>query len=587
MVASKGADLSLASLLRVLGTGSSGTVWLIADSVDGDRRQVAVPPCCSKLAPPSRAGASLAPRGAFSCVQCRCRRRALKISPPSASWEASEQHILARLDHPYIVKFLGASCDAFKNYLVLEASMAGDLYALLRVQQALLSEGQARVLIACLASAIGYVHEVGLVYRDLKPENVVMEAEGLVRLIDFGLTTSASERSTTLCGTPEYLAPEMISRMPHGAPVDWWALGVLLYELLHGYTPFSEEGTLEEPLDIYRRASHHDVKVVYAPLSKSVTSLMKRLLRRQPSTRLGANGLKEVQAHAWFAGAEGGAQDSAPDSPTSPSDQAAPYLAAAVDRSGSSQAPSWALDWAALERRDAKVLWSGIPAIPRPGMRTDEIPPLRRPPTTTPAAPSTLAPPSPVLAPSPPPAPTVHAAAAVPAAKRPGSPTSLRVTCEAMQQGLLNAPSNAQSPLNASLTSALLAAADGGSRPPPSATPRDASPKELTVHTPPKELTVHTPPSATPRDASPKELTVHTPPKELTVHTPRDASPRLAETASPALMRKSIRGHQRPSETASPVPIDTQPTKPPDEGDNQPIKPGPYCTLARGFFSMV
>ena len=538
MVASKGADLSLASLLRVLGTGSSGTVWLIADSVDGDRRQVAVPPCCSKLAPPSRAGASLAPRGAFSCVQCRCRRRALKISPPSASWEASEQHILARLDHPYIVKFLGASCDAFKNYLVLEASMAGDLYALLRVQQALLSEGQARVLIACLASAIGYVHEVGLVYRDLKPENVVMEAEGLVRLIDFGLTTSASERSTTLCGTPEYLAPEMISHMPHGAPVDWWALGVLLYELLHGYTPFSEEGTLEEPLDIYRRASHHDVKVVYAPLSKSVTSLMKRLLRRQPSTRLGANGLKEVQAHAWFAGAEGGAQDSAPDSPTSPSDQAAPYLAAAVDRSGSSQAPSWALDWAALERRDAKVLWSGIPAIPRPGMRTDEIPPLRRPPTTTPAAPSTLAPPSPVLAPSPLPAPTVHAAAAVPAAKRPGSPTSLRVTCEAMQQGLLNAPSNAQSPLNASLTSALLAAADGGSRPPPSATPRDAS-------------------------------------------------PRLAETASPALMRKSIRGHQRPSETASPVPIDTQPTKPPDEGDNQPIKPGPYCTLARGFFSMV
>ena len=560
MVASKGADLSLASLLRVLGTGSSGTVWLIADSVDGDRRQVAVPPCCSKLAPPSRAGASLAPRGAFSCVQCRCRRRALKISPPSASWEASEQHILARLDHPYIVKFLGASCDAFKNYLVLEASMAGDLYALLRVQQALLSEGQARVLIACLASAIGYVHEVGLVYRDLKPENVVMEAEGLVRLIDFGLTTSASERSTTLCGTPEYLAPEMISHMPHGAPVDWWALGVLLYELLHGYTPFSEEGTLEEPLDIYRRASHHDVKVVYAPLSKSVTSLLKRLLRRQPSTRLGANGLKEVQAHAWFAGAEGGAQDSAPDSPTSPSDQAAPYLAAAVDRSGSSQAPSWALDWAALERRDAKVLWSGIPAIPRPGMRTEEIPPLRRPPTTTPAAPSTLAPPSPVLAPSPLPAPTVHAAAAVPAAKRPGSPTSLRVTCEAMQQGLLNAPSNAPSPLNASLTSALLAAADGGSRPPPSATPRDASPKELTVHTPPKELTVHT---------------------------PRDASPRLAETASPALMRESIRGHQRPSETASPVPIDTQPTKPPDEGDNQPIKPGPYCTLARGFFSMV
>jgi len=553
MVASKCADLSLASLLRVLGTGSSGTVWLIADSVDGGRRQVAVPPCCSKLAPPSRAGASLAPRGAFSCVQYRCRRRALKISPPSASWEASEQHILSRLDHPYIVKFLGASCDAFKNYLVLEASMAGDLYALLRVQQALLSEGQARVLIACLASAIGYVHEVGLVYRDLKPENVVMEAEGLVRLVDFGLTASASEHSTTLCGTPEYLAPEMISRMPHGAPVDWWALGVLLYELLHGYTPFSEEGTLEEPLDIYRRASHHDVKVAYAPsLSAAVTSLMKRLLRRTPTTRLGAKGLQEVQAHAWFAGAEGGAQDSAPDSPTLPSDQAAPNLAAAVERSpnlaaaiersGGSQAPSWALDWAALDRRDAKVLWSGIPAIPRPGMRTDDVPPLRRPP----AAPSALAPPSPPLvppAPSPPPAPPALAAAAVPAAKPPGSPTSLRVTCEAMQQGLLNAPS----PLNASLTTGWLAAADGGARHLHSAPHLHSSP--------PRELTNPlTPPSAA----------------------PRDASPRFTSTATPALMREAIRGQQRPSETASPAPI-----------DSQPIQPGPYCTLARGFFSMV
>jgi serine/threonine protein kinase len=128
-------------------------------------------------------------------VQYRCRRRALKISPPSASWEASEQHILARLDHPYIVKFLGASCDAFKNYLVLEASMAGDLYALLRVQQALLSEGQARVLIACLASAIGYVHEVGLVYRDLKPENVLLDARAHVRLVDFRLALIGTDWS--------------------------------------------------------------------------------------------------------------------------------------------------------------------------------------------------------------------------------------------------------------------------------------------------------------------------------------------------------------------------------------------------------
>ena len=220
----KGADLSLSSLLRVLGTGSAGTVWLVADGEPCERcggdgggpsQAEAMPPRLASVsegvsegaAEPGPAGVlPSAPRGAFSRLSPR-RRRALKMSP--STW-ASEQQILAQLDHPFVVPFLGASSDEMKNYIFLEASVAGDLFALLRAQDALLLEGQARVLVGCLASAIGYVHSVGWMYRDLKPENVVMSPDGLVRLVDFGLTKRANEPSYTLCGTAEYLAPEMI-----------------------------------------------------------------------------------------------------------------------------------------------------------------------------------------------------------------------------------------------------------------------------------------------------------------------------------------------------------------------------------------
>ena len=197
MTATKTTEVNLASLLRVLGTGSAGTVWLVAADDEGRRAEAESERSSAPLGP--RASSSgceaseattLAPPSLGALLSCgdfsplplqpqppqRRRRRALKMSPPTA-WEASEQRILAQLDHPFVVPFLGATCDGFKNYLTIEASAAGDLYALLRAQDSLLSEGQARVLIASLACAVGYLHDVPeLMYRDLKPENVVMDA---------------------------------------------------------------------------------------------------------------------------------------------------------------------------------------------------------------------------------------------------------------------------------------------------------------------------------------------------------------------------------------------------------------------------
>uniref|UniRef100_A0A7S2NNQ6 Protein kinase domain-containing protein n=1 Tax=Haptolina brevifila TaxID=156173 RepID=A0A7S2NNQ6_9EUKA len=243
-------------MLKVLGRGAHGTVWLLADS----ERPAVSPAGNAAVLPEDRAPASttpavpesppsLPPRGAFSS-QIRfdtalCVWRAVKISPPTR-FTAHEQRTLAQLHHAFIVPFLGASSDACKNYLVLEAGLGGDLATLLTEQDALLTDAQARLLVGCLASAIGYIHSTGIMFRDLKPENVIVGEDGFVRLIDFGLAKSTSERSFTLCGTLEYCAPELIQLQGHGREVDWWALGIITYELLHGYTPFSGEGTIEE-----------------------------------------------------------------------------------------------------------------------------------------------------------------------------------------------------------------------------------------------------------------------------------------------------------------------------------------------------
>ena len=161
------------------------------------------------------------------------------------------------------------------------------------------------------------------------------------QLIDFGLTkrlSSNEERSYTLCGTPEYVAPEMVQLQGHGPAVDWWGLGVLTYELLHGYTPFSERGTLAEPMELYRNITHPDVKVDYStcpsPLSPALVSFLKRLLRRKPAGRLGTRGADEIKSHAALG----------------------------------------EMPWSDLEARDLKV-WAGVPPLPRRGA---SVIPLRR-----------------------------------------------------------------------------------------------------------------------------------------------------------------------------------------------------------------
>ncbi|CAI5509741.1 unnamed protein product [Closterium sp. Naga37s-1] len=168
-----------------------------------------------------------------------------------------EIEIHAHLRHPHVLRLYGYFYDQAFVYLVLELATGGELYHQLRTRTRL-QEGQAAKHVAGVARALQYVHARGVVHRDIKPENLLLSDKGEVKLADFGWSTRASDSSTctTVCGTLDYLPPEMVEGEQHGREVDVWALGVLLYELLVGCPPF------EAPTqtDTYRRIVEVDVR---------------------------------------------------------------------------------------------------------------------------------------------------------------------------------------------------------------------------------------------------------------------------------------------------------------------------------------
>ena len=171
-----------------------------------------------------------------------------------------ERAILADVSgHPFITNLLASFSDHEFLYLVLDYVPGGELFSYLRKLRRF-DEETARFYAAEIVLVLEYLHEQqgGVAYRDMKPENLLLDEDGHIKLVDFGFAkrlgrgndgTEAAVETYTLCGTPEYLAPEVIHNKGHTTAVDWWALGILIYEFLTGYPPFWHQS----PIEIYKQ----------------------------------------------------------------------------------------------------------------------------------------------------------------------------------------------------------------------------------------------------------------------------------------------------------------------------------------------
>jgi len=217
----------------------------------------------------------------------------------------AEREVLAAFQHPFLMGLRFAFQTDSKLYLVMDFYKGGELFFHLRKAKRF-SEDQARIFVAEVALALGHLHSLNFIYRDLKPENILMDENGHICLTDFGLAKhlvpSSSDSDTqahSFVGTPEYLAPEMVLGSGHNKSVDWWCLGILLYELTVGITPFYS-GNVDE---MYHKIVH--AKLRFPPrLSEECRDLISKLLIRDPDERLGggANDIEDIKAHRFFNG---------------------------------------------------------------------------------------------------------------------------------------------------------------------------------------------------------------------------------------------------------------------------------------------
>ncbi|KAK1433775.1 hypothetical protein QVD17_10692 [Tagetes erecta] len=210
----------------------------------------------------------------------------------------AERDILTKVVHPFIVQLRYSFQTKTKLYLILDFINGGHLFFHL-YRQGIFSEDQARVYTAEIVSAVSHLHERGIVHRDLKPENILMDADGHVMLTDFGLAKEIDEssRSNSMCGTTEYMAPEILLAKGHNKNADWWSVGILLYEMLTGKPPFTHSNRKKLQEKIMKE------KVKLLPrLSGEAHSLLKGLLQKDPSLRLGSGprGGDDIKNHKWF-----------------------------------------------------------------------------------------------------------------------------------------------------------------------------------------------------------------------------------------------------------------------------------------------
>ncbi|XP_037973163.2 cGMP-dependent protein kinase, isozyme 2 forms cD5/T2 isoform X1 [Plutella xylostella] len=214
----------------------------------------------------------------------------------------SEKEIMSEMNCEFIVKLYKTFKDRKYLYMLMETCLGGELWTILR-DKGQFDDATTRFYTACVVEAFHYLHSRNIIYRDLKPENLLLDSKGYVKLVDFGFSKKlqASRKTWTFCGTPEYVAPEVIMNRGHDISADYWSLGVLMFELLTGSPPF----TGADPMKTYNKILK-GIDAVEFPrcITRNAANLIKKLCRDNPAERLGyqRGGITEIQKHKWFDG---------------------------------------------------------------------------------------------------------------------------------------------------------------------------------------------------------------------------------------------------------------------------------------------
>ncbi|XP_008197147.1 cGMP-dependent protein kinase, isozyme 2 forms cD4/T1/T3A/T3B isoform X4 [Tribolium castaneum] len=214
----------------------------------------------------------------------------------------SEKEIMGEANCDFIVKLFKTFKDRKYLYMLMESCLGGELWTVLR-DKGHFDDATTRFYTACVVEAFDYLHSRNIIYRDLKPENLLLDNQGYVKLVDFGFAKKlhSGRKTWTFCGTPEYVAPEVILNKGHDISADYWSLGVLMFELLTGTPPF----TGADPMKTYNIILK-GIDAIDFPrnITRNAMALIKKLCRDNPAERLGyqKGGISEIQKHKWFDG---------------------------------------------------------------------------------------------------------------------------------------------------------------------------------------------------------------------------------------------------------------------------------------------
>lgn len=253
-------------ILRTLGTGSFGRVYLVR-SVHNNR---------------------------YYAIKVLKKAQIVKMK--QVEHTNDERRMLKIVEHPFLIRMWGTFQDSSSVFMVMDFIEGGELFSLLRKSQRF-PNPVAKFYAAEVTLALEYLHSHDIIYRDLKPENILLDKNGHIKITDFGFAKEVKDVTWTLCGTPDYIAPEVVTTKPYNMSVDWWSLGVLIFEMLTGYTPFYDK----TPMKTYENILHGEVRYP-ANLNPDVLDLMQRLITKDLSRRLGnlQGGSADVKAHPWF-----------------------------------------------------------------------------------------------------------------------------------------------------------------------------------------------------------------------------------------------------------------------------------------------